>query len=59
MSHIPRSDLEQMFEGIRAQTKWNIDGDMLWGYFFYDTAQIVSRRRARTGNAGLSFCKAV
>lgn len=26
--------LQEMFNQIRAQTKWNIDGDMLWGYFF-------------------------
>ena len=38
-SHIPRSDLVQMFAGIREQTKWNIDGDMLWGYFFVDTSR--------------------
>jgi hypothetical protein len=36
-SHIPRSDLEQMFDGIRRQTDWNMDEDMLWGYFFTDT----------------------
>jgi hypothetical protein len=35
-SHIPRAQLRQMFDGIRHQTKWNIDGDMLWGYFFAD-----------------------
>src|SRR5688572_9752852 len=35
-SHIPRDQLQQMFDGIRQQTKWNIDGDMLWGYFFSD-----------------------
>ena len=35
-SHIPRAKLQQMFDGIREQTKWNIDGDMLWGYFFAD-----------------------
>lgn len=26
--------LEDMFAGIREKTTWNIDGDMLWGYFF-------------------------
>ena len=36
-SHIPRAQLQQMFDGIRQQTKWNVDGDMLWGYFFADT----------------------
>lgn len=25
-----------MFDSIRGQTKWNIDGEMLWGYFFFD-----------------------
>jgi hypothetical protein len=28
--------LEQMFSGMRAETNWNVDGDMLWGYFFTD-----------------------
>lgn len=28
--------LEAMFENIRANTKWQIDGPMLWGYFFTD-----------------------
>lgn len=29
--------LEQMFNGIRQNTDWHIDGDLLWGYFFTDT----------------------
>jgi len=28
--------LQQMFNNIRAETDWNIDGPMLWGYFFTD-----------------------
>jgi hypothetical protein len=28
--------LERMFADMRAQTKWNVDGNMLWGYFFTD-----------------------
>jgi Regulator of ribonuclease activity B len=28
--------LEDMFSQIRGNTKWNIDGPMLWGYFFFD-----------------------
>ncbi len=28
--------MEQMFANMRAQTKWDVDGDMLWGYFFTD-----------------------
>lgn len=35
-SHIPREQLKQIFDGIRLQTKWNMDGEMLWGYFFVD-----------------------
>ena len=28
--------LEEMFQNIRAKTKWNVDADLLWGYFFMD-----------------------
>ncbi len=28
--------MEQMFANMRAETKWDVDGDMLWGYFFTD-----------------------
>jgi hypothetical protein len=35
-SHIPREQLVEMFDGMRKKTKWNIDGEMLWGYFFFD-----------------------
>jgi hypothetical protein len=28
--------LEDMFQKMRANTKWNVDGDLLWGYFFTD-----------------------
>jgi hypothetical protein len=31
---IPLQKLQDMFTGMRAQTKWNVDGDLLWGYFF-------------------------
>jgi hypothetical protein len=33
---IPLSTLEDMFDNMRAKTKWNVDGPMLWGYFFFD-----------------------
>ena len=33
---IALSQLEEMFSNIRSKTKWNIDGPMLWGYFFFD-----------------------
>ena len=25
-----------MFTNMRTKTKWDLDGDMLWGYFFTD-----------------------
>ena len=25
-----------MFQNIREKSKWNTDGDLLWGYFFTD-----------------------
>jgi hypothetical protein len=25
-----------MFTDMRAKTKWNVDGPLLWGYFFFD-----------------------
>jgi hypothetical protein len=28
--------LEDMFQNMREKTKWNVDGDLLWGYFFTD-----------------------
>lgn len=36
---ITRQALEEMFGNMRAKTKWNIDGDLLWGYFFFDRRQ--------------------
>ena len=34
---IPIKQLEDMFQNIRAKSpSWNINGDMLWGYFFTD-----------------------
>jgi hypothetical protein len=29
-------DLHAMFDNIARKTKWNMQGDMLWGYFFTD-----------------------
>jgi len=31
--------LDEMFGNIRTKTKWNIDGDLVWGYFFFDRRQ--------------------
>ena len=35
-STVPQDELElkQMFANIAKDTKWNMTGDMLWGYFF-------------------------
>lgn len=33
---IQLSDLQDMFDNMRAKAPWNVDGPMLWGYFFVD-----------------------
>ena len=33
-AHILRSQIEQMFDMIRARAQWNLDGPLRWGYFF-------------------------
>lgn len=33
---ITLESLEEMFTNIKAKTKWNVDGELLWGYFFTD-----------------------
>jgi hypothetical protein len=33
---IDKSSVDQLFADIRAETDWNIDGPMRWGYFFTD-----------------------
>jgi hypothetical protein len=35
---IPLEQLQEMFGNIRRTTKWNVDGPLLWGYFFTDSA---------------------
>lgn len=35
-SRISLAQLEKMFASMRAGTKWNVDGPLLWGYFFFD-----------------------
>src|SRR3989442_1396769 len=36
---ITLAQMEEMFQNIRAKTKWNVDADLLWGYFFMDPQQ--------------------
>lgn len=36
---IELSQLEEMFANMRAETDWDLDGPMLWGYFFTDRSE--------------------
>jgi hypothetical protein len=36
MAMISLSTLEDVFNKMRTKTQWNVDGPMLWGYFFFD-----------------------
>ena len=36
---IQPTQLEAMFANMRAKTKWNVDGPLLWGYFFLDPSE--------------------
>jgi len=31
---IERTQIEQMFDGIREREQWDLDGPLLWGFFF-------------------------
>ena len=33
---ITLESLQEMFADMKANPSWNIDGDLLWGYFFTD-----------------------
>jgi hypothetical protein len=35
-SVITLESLREMFANMKSNTKWNLDGDLLWGYFFTD-----------------------
>lgn len=34
MDTITLEQLKELFAGLRTETPWNVDGEMLWGYFF-------------------------
>ena len=36
---ITLGQLEAMFANMRAKTRWNVDGPLLWGYFFLHSAR--------------------
>lgn len=33
---ITLEELDEMFANMAASTNWNLDGKLLWGYFFFD-----------------------
>ncbi|MCY3021129.1 MAG: ribonuclease E inhibitor RraB [Planctomycetota bacterium] len=47
MAIIERAMLEEMFDGMRTKSKWNVDGDLLWGYFFTDKSVANLRKAAK------------
>lgn len=55
MTIIRRDLIEDMFEGMK-KSKWNVDGNLLWGYFFFDPDQKKLESLARhLENSGYSF----
>lgn len=40
------ADLERMFANLRVRTDWNVDGPLLWGYFFFDASTDKLERAA-------------
>ena len=48
-----RADVDDMFARIRATTKWDIDHDMVWGYFFVAGSEMpLSNLSARLKSDG-------
>ena len=48
---ISLDQLQTMFSNMRAQTHWNLDGPMLWGFFFLDAdrARLQAAQTELTG----------
>jgi hypothetical protein len=44
--HIQRASLDAMFSAMRAKAPWNVDGPLLWGYFFFDPSREKLERAA-------------
>jgi hypothetical protein len=40
---ITREQVDDMFKNIRAQSNWDVDGVLMWGYFF--TAAVPAKLR--------------
>ena len=51
--------VQKMFGSMRRDAPWNIDGDLLWGYFFTDPDQqqldAVARRLVKAGYRKVSI----
>ncbi len=43
---ITKQQLEEMFAHIRAESEWDPEGEMVWGYFFVDRDQSALERAA-------------
>jgi hypothetical protein len=41
METITLQQLQEMFAGLHSETDWNLDGEMLWGYYFTAAAPEV------------------
>src|SRR5690348_13267817 len=48
METITIEQLQELFAGLRSETSWNVDGEMLWGYFFISKDQEKLERAANT-----------
>jgi hypothetical protein len=50
---IPLENLEEMFSNMRADTDWNVEGELMWGYFFTDPdsgkLELAAQRLAAMG----------
>ena len=43
---IQLAQIEAMFTNMRAKAPWNVDGPLLWGYFFFDPSREKLERAA-------------
>jgi len=48
METITLQQLQEMFAGLRSETDWDIDGELLWGYYFTAAAPEVLEAAAET-----------
>ena len=43
---VPLQRIEAMFERMANKSGWNVDGDLLWGYFFTDHSKFKLEKAA-------------